>query len=323
MAVIDPFVQRPLGNTGLAVSALGLGGAGLGGQHYGAISEGDAVETVQRALELGISYIDTSPAYGDSERRIGLALSGLREQVVISSKTGTHPLHRGYDAETTRRSVTQSLRRLQTDHIDLLFVHDPNPQQFQQALGEGGALEALEDFKAQGVIRAIGLGVRDHALLLEAIQSQRFGALLTFLDYTLVNNSATKTVLPSAAKYDIGVVNGSALAMGLLAGAHPRQHFKETLTWAGEEWPEVALAQELWQWAQDGHHDLKAYALQFSLLEPRVHSTLVGAKTPEEVEQIVLAASAITLKSAWHDIHCIRTAHQTAIPDPTAPPEVS
>lgn len=326
MAVTDPSARRTLGHSGLAVSALGLGGAGLGGHHYGAVSEREAVETVQRALELGIDYVDTSPAYGDSERRIGLALSelsGLRERVVISSKTGTHPLHRGYDAETTRRSVADSLQQLQTDQIDLLFVHDPRPEQFWQALGRGGALEALEDLKAQGVIRAIGLGVRDHGLLLEATQSQRFDVLLTFLDCTLVNTSATNDLLPSAAKSNIGVVNGSALAMGLLSGAHPRQFFRETLTWAGEEWPEVALAQELWQWAQDGQHDLKAYALQFSLLEPRIHSTLVGAKTPKEIEQIVLAASAITSDSAWQDIHRVRTTFQTTFPDTTGTQERS
>ena len=301
--------RRTLGRTRLEVSALGLGGAGLGGQHYGAVSEREAVETVQRALELGINLIDTSPAYGDSERRIGLALQGVRQHAVISSKTGTHPIYRGYDFETTLLSVENSLRQLQTDRIDLLLIHDPDPEQFRQAIGKHGALEALEYLKDQRVIRAIGLGVRDHALHLQAIQSQRFDALLTFLDYTLLNTSAARTILPSASEQEIGVMNGSVLAMGLLSGAHPYQHFKQTLTWAGEEWPELALAQNFWQWAQDGHHDLKAFALQFSLLEPRIQSTLVGAKTPNEIEQMTRAAHALTSSFAWSELEQIRIAH--------------
>jgi aryl-alcohol dehydrogenase-like predicted oxidoreductase len=302
--------RRTLGRSGLEVSVLGLGGAGLGGQHYGSVSEAQAIETVQRALESGINYIDTSPAYGESERRIGLALDGVRERVVLSSKTGTHPIHRGYDFETTHRSVENSLRQMRTDHIDLLLIHDPNSEQFGQAIGSNGALEALEQLKAQGVIRAIGLGVRDHALHLEAIKTQRFDALLTFLDYTLLNTSAREVVLPNATEGKIGVINGSALAMGLLSGNQPRSHFRETLSWAGEEWPEVALAQELWWWAQNGTHDLKTYALQFSLLEPQIHTTLVGAKTPEEIEQIVQAISAHTSSLAWQELHRIRKVYQ-------------
>jgi aryl-alcohol dehydrogenase-like predicted oxidoreductase len=302
--------RRTLGRTGLEVSVLGLGGAGLGGQHYGSVSETQAIETVQRALELGINYIDTSPAYGQSEQRIGFALDGVRERVVLSSKTGTHPIHRGYDFETTQRSVENSLRQLRTDHIDLLLIHDPNAEQFGQAIGTNGALEALEQLKAQGVIRAIGLGVRDHALHLEAIETQRFDALLTFLDYTLLNTSAGKFVLPSAHEGKIGVINGSPLAMGLLSGVQPRIHFRETLAWAGKEWPEVALAQELWWWAQNGSRDLKTYALQFSLLEPQIHTTLVGAKTPEEIEQIVQAANAETSSLGWQELHRIRNVYQ-------------
>ena len=302
--------RRTLGRTGLEVSVLGLGGAGLGGQHYGSVSESQAIETVHRVLESGINYIDTSPAYGESELRIGLALDGVRERVVLSSKTGTHPIHRGYDFETTLRSVENSLRQLRTDHIDLLLIHDPNREQFAQAIGKNGALEALEQLKAQGVIRAIGLGVRDHALHLEAIESQRFDALLTFLDYTLLNTSALEVVLPSAHQNQIGVINGSALAMGLLSGIQPRTHFQETLSWAGKEWPEVSLAQELWWWAQNGTHDLKTYALQFSLLEPQIQTTLVGAKTPEEIEQIVQAASAQTSSLAWQELHRIRNVYQ-------------
>jgi aryl-alcohol dehydrogenase-like predicted oxidoreductase len=88
--------RRALGRSGLQVSALGLGDAGFGGFAYGAVTDEEAVQTVRAAVASGITYIDTSPLYGGSERRLGIALQGIpREQVVVSTKTGTHPRWRG------------------------------------------------------------------------------------------------------------------------------------------------------------------------------------------------------------------------------------
>ena len=112
---------RRLGRSGLQVTALGLGGAGIGGTAYGEVSDDEAVETVRTAIDGGITYIDTSPLYGESERRLGLALQGgLRDRVVLSTKTGTHPRwYRDYSADATYRSLENSLRLLGTGYIDL------------------------------------------------------------------------------------------------------------------------------------------------------------------------------------------------------------
>ena len=109
---------RCLGRTGLEVTGLGMGGAGIG---RGNVTDDEAVEAVRRAISLGINYLDTAPLYGESERRVGLALAdGWREKIFLATKTGTHPEWRGdFSASGTRRSVENSLRLLGTDYLDV------------------------------------------------------------------------------------------------------------------------------------------------------------------------------------------------------------
>lgn len=292
--------RRLLGRSGLLVSALGLGGAGFGGNTYGAVTDEEAVETIHAAVAGGITYIDTSPLYGESERRLGLALRDIpRGQVVISTKTGTHPRWRGdYSASATYRSVENSLRMLGTEYIDLLLVHDP--QDLVCALGKAGAFEALEELRRQGVIRAIGLGVRSHALHEEAIRSGRIDVVMTYLDYTLIRTTAADTILPLAAKHGMGVINGSPLAMGLLSGVDPETYAREVLTWAGGDLlHEVETARRLWRWAQDERIDLLALALQFSLRQPGIGTTIVGAKTAAEILRNVDAVQQWIAPEVW------------------------
>ncbi|MGH2387158.1 MAG: aldo/keto reductase [Chloroflexota bacterium] len=299
----QPLPRRRLGRTGLEVTTLGLGGAGFGGATYGAVTDEEAVETVHAAIAGGITYIDTAPLYGESERRLGLALRGIpRGEVVLSTKTGTHPRWRGdYSAEATYRSVENSLRLLGTDYIDLLLVHDP--PDLTRPLGKGGAVEALEDLKRQGVIRAIGLGVRGHALHREAIKSGRIDVVLTYLDYNLIRATAADTILPLAEARQVGVINGSPLAMGLLSGVDPEPYARDVLTWAGaDQLRDVAAARDLWRWARDRGIDLQALALRFSLREPRIAATIVGAKTAAEVTRNIGAAAASLPDAVWAEL---------------------
>ena len=222
------------GRSGLRVSALGLGGAGLGGA-YGEITDDEAIGAVQAALAGGITYFDTSPSYRQSERRLGLALDGIdRQRIVLSTKTGTHPQWRGdYSAEATYRTVENSLRLLRTDVVDLLLVHDSSRS--AQALGPAGAVDALEDLKRQGVIKAIGLGVHSDGLHRQAILSGRIDVVMTYLEYTLVSTAAAGTIFPLAAQHQVGVVNASPLAMGLLSGMDPDIYLRDVMQWTDEK----------------------------------------------------------------------------------------
>jgi aryl-alcohol dehydrogenase-like predicted oxidoreductase len=124
MQTMPELPIRRLGRTEIRAKALGLGCAAFGWAHH---TDRDALEGVRRAIELGINFVDTSPAYGDSERRVGLALAGgYREKVYLETKTGTHPSRRGdYTAEGTRWSVGNSLKLLKTDYLDAVLTMTP------------------------------------------------------------------------------------------------------------------------------------------------------------------------------------------------------
>jgi len=263
-----------------------------------------AASVIYRALEMGVNLIDTSPAYGQSERRIGLALEewyrrgGRREDIVISTKTGTRTRPPDYSAEGTRRSVEESLRLLKTDYIDILLVHDP--QDLTPVLSSGGALEALQKLKAEGTIKAIGLGVRYHEFHRRCIETGEFDVSLTYLDYNLLHQSAADGLLKAAAEYRVGVFNGMALVSGLLSGRQPlevaREHEMSNNT------PDVQRAQALWEWAQSKGVSLLALNLQFCMQEARITSTLIGASHPAEIEVDVDAVSQTISDEIWREL---------------------
>ena len=127
-------------------------------------TDDEAVEAVHRAIDLGINYLDTAPLYGESERRVGLALAdGWREKIYLATKTGTHPEWRGdFSAAGTRRSVENSLRLLGTDYLDVCLVHDPDSM--APVVAKDGALDELQRMREEGLIKFIGLGVRQHGV---------------------------------------------------------------------------------------------------------------------------------------------------------------
>jgi aryl-alcohol dehydrogenase-like predicted oxidoreductase len=286
--------KRRLGRTGFCVTPLGLGGAHLGRTPEG-FNDQAAVDTVLCALKSGINLVDTAPMYGESQRRVGMALEqwcgqgGRREDLVLSTKTGRDPEgRRDYSADGTRRSVEESLRLLRTDYLDILLVHDPD--EAAPVFGKGGALEALRGLKDQKVIRAIGVGVRSHDFIRLCIESGEFDVVLTFWDYNLINQSAVEGVLEPAAAHDVGVLNGAAVMLGLLGGRDPRE-FKQCA--------ETARALELWQWARSVGADLLALNLQFCLQEPRIASTLVGARSAAEIQADIEAVFTHIPAETW------------------------
>ncbi len=296
--------KRRLGRTEVQVTALGLGGAHLGRTADGFRDE-LAVATVHRALELGINLVDTSPMYGDSERRVGLALAewyrrgGRREDIILSTKSGHDDKgNKDFSADGTRRSVERSLRRLRTDYIDILLVHDPDD--LESVFQRGGALEALQQLKDEGVIRAIGLGARPHEFHRRCIASGAFDVVLTFCDYNLLDQSAAAGVLEPAVAQDVGVLNGAAIMLGLLGGEDPRVVAPRLGAFATRQ--RVERATQLWEWARDSGISLLALNLQFCLREPRIAATLVGARNPAEVQADVQAVNDQLPQATWEQL---------------------
>jgi aryl-alcohol dehydrogenase-like predicted oxidoreductase len=287
--------RRKLGRTKMEVTEVALGGVGLGGMRT-ADEDATAAATVQRAWEQGINYLDTSPLYGDSERRIGLAfqkMGGRPYGLYLSTKTGTHPARRGdYSAEGTRWSVENSLKLLGVSAVDLLLVHDPDTM--DPVLAPGAALDTLEKMRGEGKFRWIGLGVREHDKLRTAIRTGRFDAILTYRDYNLIRQTAAP-LIDEAHAAGVGVILAQVFVAGLLAGVNPA----DTM-YANQ--PEARLASEWWFWARERSVNLRAIALQYGLRNPKVGTVLVGADTPDQVDEIVGAAQEPIPLDIWEEV---------------------
>ena len=210
---------RRMGRTEMRPKALALGAAWLWQSE-------DTIKAIHRAIELGVDYLDTYP--GHAEERWGEALKGgLREKIYLQAKLGTHPDRRkDFSAEGARWSVENSLRSLQTDYVDSLLIHDPDD--IEDPIVPGRALDELLKMKEEGKLRHIGLGVRSHEFHLRAIETGHFDIVLTFLDYTLLNQSVAQTTFSLARQHDVGLILASPLGMGMLTGVEPDAETEQT-----------------------------------------------------------------------------------------------
>ena len=298
----EKLPRRRLGRTELMVPAMSLGGVGVGGLGT-QVEENEAIEAVQYAIEQDINYIDTSPLYAESERRIGLAIKGYpREKLILSTKTGTHPEHRqDYSWDGTMWSVENSLKLLGTDYIDLLLVHDPDDM--EPVFAPRGALEALKSLKEQGVIKSIGLGQRRHDYHRRAIESGRFDAILTFADYHPIHTTAARELLPLAKKHDVGVLNGAVMMWGLLSGRDP----DELIASGVVDRPayEVDAARQLYQFCQERDINMIGLVFQFCMRQAMIDCTLTGAKNIAQIDENFTAATTPLPDSIWDELDAL------------------
>ena len=282
---------RRLGRTEMKVRSIGLGCAFFGGNQS---SDEDTYEGVRRAIGLGLNFVDTSPLYGQSERRVGLALEGgYREKVYLQTKTGTHPDRRyDYSADATRWSVENSLNLLKTDRFDSVLIHDP--QDIEDPLKPGACLDELLKMKDEGLLGYIGIGVRDHGFHKRAIETGHIDIVLTFLDYTLLSQTATQTTLPLAKERDVGIILASAQGMGSLAGPEPDDD-RERRRYPGKE----PVAHRMWTWCQEHDVNIRALALHFCLAADIDGMVMAGPANRQQVEEVIEAALDPPSEAVW------------------------
>jgi len=214
--------QRRVGSQGLAVSALGLGCMGMS-EFYGARDDAESIATIQRALDLGVTFLDTADVYGPltNEQLVGSAIAGRRHEVVLATKfgivRGSDPSARGVNGrpEYVRASCDASLKRLGVDHIDLYYQHrvDPNVP-IEETVG------AMADLVRQGKVRYLGLSEAAPATLRRAHTTHPISALQT--EYSLWSRDPEDEVLPTCRELGIGFVAYSPLGRGFLTGRFQR-----------------------------------------------------------------------------------------------------
>ena len=287
---MNPLERVRVGATDLRVTRLGLGGAALGGA-YGPTTDSEADSTIEKALRLGIRYVDTAPLYGRglSEGRLGryFASRGKPSDLVLSTKVGRilrpgsgnqEPLY-DYTREGVLRSVESSLGRLGVDAVDILYIHDPDDH-YEEAISQ--AYRALAELRQTGRVKAIGAGMNQWEMELRFAQEGDFDCFLQAGKYTLLDQSADEKFLPYCLEKGIGVVAGAPFSYGILAadfrhGAGPSSRFVDPALVEKARKIDVVCAR----------HDvpLRAAALQFILAHPAITSVIPGARTQEEIQE--------------------------------------
>ncbi|MFD0775805.1 aldo/keto reductase [Streptomonospora algeriensis] len=293
----------PLGRTGVRVSPLTLGAMNFGS--WGNSDHDDSVRIIHRALDAGINIIDTADVYsaGESEEIVGKALAGRRDGVVLATKAhgpmGQDPNMRGNSRRWLVREVENSLRRLNTDHIDLYQIHRPDPD-----CGLDETLGALTDLVRAGKIRYAGCSTFPaHQIVESHWVAERRGRERFVTEqppYSILARGIEADVLPVARRYAMGVLPWSPLAGGWLSGKYrrgarvdsPRMERMPDRYDPAKPQNEAKLeaVEQLVGLAEDNGLTLIELALAFVLEHPAVSSAIIGPRTMEQLESQLGAA---------------------------------
>jgi len=293
---------RPLGRTGIKVSPYCLGA-----MMFGKMANPDhdeCVRMIHKALDSGINFIDTADAYsrGESEEIVGKALKGRRDDVVLATKAflpmGDDPNQRGSSRRWLTRAVGDSLRRLQTDYIDLYQVHRPAPDTDIEE-----TLSVLTDLMREGKVRAIGASTFPASDIVEAQWVAERRGVARFRTeqppYSILNRSIEREVLPTCQRYGMGVMAWSPLAKGMLTGKHRKgeqqpdslraKFFPKAMTDEGS----LDKVERLIPLAQGAGMSLMHMALGFVVAHPAVTSAIIGPRTMEQLDGLLAGAEVV------------------------------
>jgi len=300
---------RPLGTTGLYVTAVCVGCAELGDMPetfaYG-VPEAQALETI-RAISAGpFRFVDTAASYGDgeSERRIGLALrelAGVPPTYVVATKADRDLRTGEFTGAQMRRSVERSLKLLGLDTLPICYLHDPEHVGFEAAMAENVPVDVLRQCQREGLIQHLGIAGGPIDLMIEFVETDLFEVAISHNRYTLLNQDADP-FWDVCQRNHVAAINGAPYGSGILAkgpSAYPRYAYSQ----ASGAYLDRAFALE----ALCQRHDvpLAAVALQFSLRDPRIVSTIVGISKPERLAQTLALSQFPISPVVWDDIEAL------------------
>jgi len=293
---------RALGRTGIKVSPYCLGammfGAGGNADHA------DSVRIIHKALEAGINFIDTADRYsrGESEEIVGKALKGRRDNIVLATKVngamGDDPNQQGNSRRWIIREVEASLRRLQTDYIDLYQIHRPAADTDIEE-----TLSALTDLMRAGKVRAIGSSTFPASEIVEAQWVAERRGLARFRteqpSYSILSRGIEREVLPVCQRYGLGVMVWSPLAKGMLTGRYrkdqplPNSVRAKYLPRQMSDARQLDAVEQLIQVAQAAGLSLTHMALAFVMAHPGVTSAIIGPRTMEHLDDLLAGSGAV------------------------------
>lgn len=283
--------QRALGKTGLVVSALGLGTYGVSGDGYGSVDPHDARESIERALELGVTLFETADAYGAGamEALFGELLAQKPEAIVVTKggiDRGTEPPRRRFDADYLRAAIERSRKRLRRDAVDVFLLHNPS----EEAITDKGALDTLFEAKQRGHIKHVGLSTGRAAVAQLALEK---GAEVISLPYNLLHVHEMNRIAGDVLMHRPGVLTHSPLGYGLLASTWREERaFQEddhrSTRWSLDELKErVRLVDSLRFLVKGSVPTPRGAALRFALANDLISCVLMGPKSKRQLEELV------------------------------------
>jgi aryl-alcohol dehydrogenase-like predicted oxidoreductase len=293
---------RTLGRTGIKVSPYCLGAMMFGG--LGNSDHDECIRIIHKALDFGVNFIDTADRYsrGESEEIVGKALKGRRDNIVLATKVhgpmGEDPNQQGNSRRWIMRAVEASLRRLQTDHIDLYQVHRPSPETDIEE-----TLSALTDLVRAGKVRAIGSSTFPASQIVEAQWVAERRGLARFRTeqppYSILNRSTEREVLPLCQTYGMGALVWSPLAKGMLTGRYRRgrplpeslrvKAFPEQMT----DERNLDAVERLIPLAEKAGLSLTHMAMAFVMAHPGVTSAILGPRTMQQLDDLLAGAGVV------------------------------
>ena len=298
---------KRLGRTGLEVPIVGLGAMFIGIPHDRVSREMDedvGVATVHAAIEAGCTLIDTAPLYGkgQSERIIARAFRerpDLRARCIVETKVGYLPEGFDYSYDMTMRCVEDSLKRLEVERFEVVYIHDAKGQPMEKGMGKGGTFGALRKLQDQGVVRCIGSATNHPPTNADYIETGEFDAAVLAHAYSLLNLEAEARTLPAAERHDVGLVIATPLERGLLATGPVEEAAYVARKFSRACLDHVAQVQTLC--ARYGI-PLAAAALQWCVRHPKVAATIPGARTPEEAVANAQAGETAVPEAFWEEL---------------------
>ncbi len=286
---------RSLGITGLSVSEVGFGGWSIGGRDYGPTYDRESVAAIRRALDLGVTFFDTSDMYGDgrSERLFGEALAGLAGTVVVATKGG-YDVARGMVKDFSRAhlesAVAASLKRLKVEVIDLYQLHNPSADLLKAA----DLFEIVEGFQRRGLIRHYGISVGDMESV-RLVLAHGTAATLQLV-HNLLRPQILQTIAPEVERAGIGIIVRTPIEYGILSGKYRvGAHFHATdhraTRWTPEQFAALLRKVESFQFLVHGEVKTLADAsVRYVLTSPLVSTVIPGIKSPTQIEEFVRAS---------------------------------
>ena len=331
----EKIEKRSLGNTGLNLSKLGLGTAAMAGNHR-PVSEQDHRGAIEEAFDGGITFLDTAPFYGfcRSEHYAGDALRN-RDDWTLSTKAGrlfspgaapkaeadewpgSFPFKQTYDYsyDGVMRSYEDSLQRLGLDRIDILLLHDIVEMQHGREKNEplmadamSGGYKALDELRRNGNIKAIGLGVNEKEVCIEAMENGHWDTFLLAGRYTLLEQGPLDDLLPACEKAGTEIILGGPFNSGILAGG-------KTWNYAAAPNDVIEKAQQIEKVCSSHNIPLPAAALQFPIAHPQVATVIPGPRSRAEARDILNWWKLEIPQSLWSDLKAEGLMHpETPVP---------